>query len=68
MANEFAFPFLVKTIDGQISVFGTKDSQPMLTIPFEHVDQFCESIYWARKSILQSHNDALVAAEGKNAQ
>ena len=48
----------------RISQISMHQERSVITIPVDAVDEFCESLYWARKQHLTSLNDASRLAEG----
>lgn len=47
----------------RITQISNQQERSTLTIPVEAVDEFCESLYWARKEHLTRQNEAARAAE-----
>ena len=49
----------------RVSQISMHQERSVITIPVDAVDEFCESLYWARKQHLTSLNDASRVAEGQ---
>lgn len=50
----------------RITQFSKQQNSSVLIVPADSVDEFCESLYWARKQYLTNLNDASRAAEGEH--
>jgi len=64
MSNEVPVPEveLIGSII-RITQISKHEEHSVLVIPVDAVDEFCESLYWARKQHLTSLNDAARVAE-----
>ena len=49
----------------RITQISKHQESSVVTIPVDAVDEFCETLYWARKQHLTSLNDASRVAEDK---
>jgi len=56
-------PFLINSDEDGVCVLMESEDQPIFRIALEDVDQFCETVYWARKSVMESRNAAELARE-----